>query len=264
MRRSVGLLVGVAVLLLWGLAALLAPWLAPYGPTDIDFAAAMDPRPSATHLLGSDSVGRDLLSRLLYGARTTFAVVPLSVGAAFLLGTALGLAGGYAGGWTDALISRVSDVILAFPVLILYVILVTTVGPSLLNVVLAVTLAYAPGVARLVRARTLELRDTDFVRAAVARGEGPGYVMLHEILPNLGSPVVVDLALRTGYTVILVGTLGFLGLGLPPPTPDWGAMVVEGSGLMAIHPHMIIVPAAAIVSVVVACNLIADALGERR
>jgi peptide/nickel transport system permease protein len=158
----------------------------------------------------------------------------------------------------------VSDVILAFPALILYIILITAFGPSLLNIIIAVTLAYAPGVSRIARGITLSLRERDYVAAAQARGESSVTIMAVEILPNARGPLVVDLCLRAGYTVILTGTLGFLGLGLPPPTADWGGMVVESAHLLSVHPHMAIFPCIAISSVVVACNLLADSLRGAR
>lgn len=254
--------IGGTILAFWALVALLAPWIAPYSYSAIDFAAAADPRPSARHWLGTDMVGRDILSRLIWGARTTFAVVPLALGAAFAVGIAAGAAAGYLGGWADALVSRASDVILAFPALILYVILITSFGPSVLNIVVAVTLAYAPGVARLTRGQVMALRGMEYVSAARARGEPAWSIVLVEILPNASGPLLVDLALRAGYTVILVGTLGFLGLGLPPPRPDWGGMVVEGASMIRVHWHMAVFPALAISSVVVACNLLADGLRE--
>lgn len=260
--RSRAATIGFLLVASWGMVALLAPWLAPYSPTGIDFLAAAAPGPSAEHWLGTDSVGRDLLSRVIWGARTTYAVVPLAVGSAFLLGIAIGALAGYHGGWIDHLVSRVGDVMLAFPALVLYIILVTAVGPSLVNIVVAVTLAYAPGVSRLTRSQVLALRHMDYVKAAEARGEPWLYVIVAEILPNARGPLIVDLCLRAGYTVILTGTLGFLGLGLPPPTPDWGGMVVESAHLLGIHWHMAVVPCAAITSVVIGCNLMADGLRE--
>lgn len=258
--RSKTATLGLGLILFWGLIAAFAPLIAPYDPSAIDFVAAADPMPSSTHWLGTDSTGRDILSRLIFGARTTYIVVPLAVLSAFAAGILLGLPAGYFGGWFDTLVSRLSDVILAFPALILYIILITALGPSLLNIVIAVTLAYAPGVSRIARGITLALREQDYVAAAQARRETALYIMFAEILPNARGPLIVDLCLRAGYTVILTGTLGFLGLGLPPPTPDWGGMVVESAHLLPIHWHMAVFPCLAIASVVIGCNLLADGL----
>lgn len=258
--RSPSALIGVTLIVAWGLVALLAPLIAPYDPSAIDFAAAADPKPSLAHWLGTDSSGRDILSRLIWSARTTFTVVPLAVVSAFAAGILLGVPAGYFGGWFDALVSRLSDVILAFPALIIYIILITALGPSLLNIIIAVTLAYAPGVSRIARGITLALREQDYVAAAQARGESSFYIMFAEILPNAKGPLIVDLCLRAGYTVILTGTLGFLGLGLPPPTPDWGGMVVESAHLLPIAWHMAVFPCVAIASLVIGCNLLADGL----
>lgn len=260
--RSPSALTGLVVIIAWGLVALLAPVIAPYDPSAIDFAAAADPHPSWSHWLGTDSTGRDMLSRLIWGARTTYIVVPLAVLSAFSAGILLGVPAGYFGGWFDTLVSRVSDVILAFPALILYIILITSLGPSLLNIIIAVTLAYAPGVSRIARGITLSLREQDYVAAAQARGETSLYIMFAEILPNARGPLIVDLCLRAGYTVILTGTLGFLGLGLPPPTPDWGGMVVESAHLLPIAWHMAVFPCLAIASLVIGCNLLADGLRQ--
>ena len=260
--RSRAATVGLSILLFWAVVAAFAPWLAPYDPTAIHFETLGNPSPSAAHPFGTDVTGRDLLSRLIHGARTTYVVVPLAIGSAFLVGGIAGMAAGWYGGWTDVLVSRAGDVMLAFPALVLYVILITAFGPSLWNIVIAVTLAYAPGVARLMRGQVLSVKGQDYVLAARAGGERGPWIMAVEILPNVGAPLVVDLCLRAGYTVILIGTLGFLGLGLPPPTPDWGGMVVEGVNFLSIHPHMALLPAAAVTSVVVACNLLADGLRE--
>ncbi|MCY7307644.1 MAG: ABC transporter permease [Rhodoferax sp.] len=253
---------GATILLLWACIALAAPWIAPYDPLALDFSGAINHAPSAKHWLGTDSLGRDLLSRIVFGARTLFAVVPLAVGSAFVVGIALGAIAAYSGGLIDQVVSRASDVMLAFPALIIYVILLTSLGPSLINIVIAVTLAYAPGVGRLARGQVLAIKELDYVKAAQARGDHPLSIIVFEILPNARGPLVVDLSLRAGYTVILTGTLGFLGLGLPPPTPDWGAMVVENTQLLSSHWHMAVVPCVAIVSVVVACNFLADGLRD--
>ena len=263
LARSRIALTGMYIILFWSLVAVLAPILAPWDPNEIDFAALGDRGFSRTHLLGTDPTGRDMLSRIIWGARTTFAVVPLAIGSAFFIGGCAGLLAGWYGGWIDVVVSRIGDVMLSFPALVLYIILITAFGPSVLNIVIAVTLAYAPGVARLMRGQVLAVKERDFVSAARAAGESGPYIMFVEILPNVGAPLVVDLCLRAGYTVILIGTLGFLGLGLPPPRPDWGGMVVEGINFLPIYPHMALLPAAAVVSVVVACNLLADGLREQ-
>jgi peptide/nickel transport system permease protein len=262
LRRSPLAMLGAAIVLFWACIAAAAPWIAPYDPLALDFSGTLNHAPSAAHWLGTDSLGRDLLSRIMYGARTLFAVVPLAVGLAFLVGVALGAVAGYAGGMLDQLLSRASDVMLAFPALIIYVILLTSLGPSLINIVIAVTLAYAPGVSRLARGQVLAIKEMDYVKAAQARGDHPLSVIVFEIMPNARGPLLVDLCLRAGYTVILTGTLGFLGLGLPPPTPDWGGMVVENSQLLSSHWHMAALPCLAIVSIVLACNFLADGLRE--
>lgn len=262
LRRSPLATLGACIVLFWTFVAAAAPWIAPYDPLALDFSGALEHAPSAAHWLGTDTLGRDMLSRIVHGARTLFAVVPLAVGTAFLVGVALGSVAGYAGGLVDQLLSRASDVMLAFPALIIYVILLTSLGPSLVNIVVAVTLAYAPGVSRLARGQVLAIREMDYVKAAQARGDHPLAIIVFEILPNARGPLVVDLCLRAGYTVILTGTLGFLGLGLPPPTPDWGGMVVENTQLLSSHWHMAALPCLAIVSVVLACNFLADGLRE--
>ena len=159
-------------------------------------------------------------------------------------------------------ISRAADVILSFPVVVLYVILIANIGPSALNIVVAVVLASAPGIARIVRGLVLSLVHHDFVAAAQLRRESDLYIMLVELLPNCRAPLITDFCLRLGYTTITIGTLGFLGLGLPPPTPDWGGMVKQGTAMITVYPHMSLYPAIAIVSLILGFNLLADGLTE--
>jgi len=174
----------------------------------------------------------------------------------------MGLAAGYLGGWVDALLMRVSDIILAFPVIILYMIVLAHFGPSAINVVLAVAFTAAPQIARIVRGLTLDLRNRDYVAAARLRGERPLYIMVAEILPNTRGPLIVDSCLRLGYSTIAIGVLGFLGLGLPPSDPNWGGMVKDSYALISVYPHMALIPCAAITSLVVGFNLLADAIRE--
>lgn len=253
---------GAGLVLLWVMVALLAPWIATHSPTANDYAALANPRPSATHLLGTDMLGRDLFSRIVFGARTVLTVAPIATGGALLLGCLFGLLAGYRGGITDIVVSRVCDILLSFPVIILYLIVIVNFGPSMLNIIIVITITKAPIIARIVRGVALELRGREYVQAARLRGEGDWYVMFVEILPNARGPLIVEACLRMGYTTVAIGALGFLGVGLPPPTPDWGGMVRESYGLLSVYPHMALFPAAAISSLVIGFNLLAMGLRE--
>lgn len=255
-------MIGLGLVALWAVAALAAPWLGLPGPNAQDFKALANPRPSALHLLGTDKLGRDILSRIVWGARTVLTVAPIAVLAAYAVGCTMGLVAGYFGRWVDTLVSRTSDVILSFPVIVLYVILIANLGPSAFNIVVAVVLASAPGIGRIVRGLVLELREQDFVAAAQLRRESALYIMLVELLPNCRGPLVTDFCLRLGYTTITIGILGFLGLGLPPPDPDWGGMVQESTAMITVYPHMSLFPSVAIVTLVLGFNLLADGLRE--
>ena len=261
-RGSPTAMVGAAIVLFWVLSALFAPWFAPYPPNKVDPGLLAYPFPSRAHPLGVDHLGRDLLSRLLWGARTVLTVAPLAVFLAALIGTCLGLLSGYRGGRIDAVIMRVGDVILAFPKIILYLIIIARFGASALNIVLVIAISSAPIIARIVRAVTLDVKNRDYVAAARMRGEGTAYIMFAEILPNTLGPLLVDFFLRLGYTTVAIGVLGFLGVGLPPPDPDWGGMVKEAYGMIYVWPHMTLIPAAAISSLVIGFNLLAMGLKE--
>ena len=267
--RRIGLLrespigmVGAALVLFWVLTAIFAPWLAPYDPNANNYEALADPTPSAAFWLGTDNQGRDLLSRLIWGSRTVLTVAPIAVVSAYVVGCLMGLFAGYYRGWVDGVVMRVSDVILSFPVIILYMIIIANFGASAFNIIVAVTFTAAPQITRIVRGLTLELRERDYVAAAKMRGESSWYIMLVELLPNARGPLIVDACLRMGYTTIAIGVLGFLGLGLPPPDPDWGGMVKDTYSMMSIWPHMSLIPCAAISSLVVGFNLLADGLRE--
>jgi peptide/nickel transport system permease protein len=260
--RSRTALVGLSIIVFWIFLALFAPVLPLYSPTAQDAMALMNPNPSAAHWLGTDILGRDLLARLIFGARTVLVVAPLSVAVAMAVGITLGMLAGYYGGWVDALISRASDVILAFPVLVLYVILIANIGPSVINIVIATTIASAPGIGRITRGLVLGLKHQEYIAAAKLRAESTLYIMLVELLPNCRGMLIVDACLRIGYTIITIGILGFLGLGLPPPNPDWGGMVKESTTVLNVWPLMSLAPSFAIVSLVLGFNLLADGLRE--
>lgn len=260
--RSRIAMIGAAIIAFWTIAAVLAPWIAPYPPNKVDPMLIADPYPSATHWLGVDMLGRDLLSRILWGARTVLTVAPIAVLSAAVLGTLLGLTAGYRGGWMDAFIMRVGDILLAFPKIILYLIIIAKFGASAFNIIAIIAVTTAPIIARIVRAVTLDVKNRDYVAAARMRGEPASYVMLVEILPNVRGPLLVDFFLRLGYTTIAIGVLGFLGVGLPPPDPDWGGMVKENYGLIYVYPHMTLVPALAISSLVIGFSFLANGLRE--
>ncbi len=262
LRESPVGMVGAALVLFWILVAILAPLISPYDPNANDFEIARDWYPSARHWLGTDNQSRDLLSRIIWGSRTVLIVAPTAVGCAYLVGCVMGLLAGYYRGWVDLVVMRISDIILSFPVIILYMIIIANFGPSAFNIILAVTFIAAPQITRIVRGLTLELRERDYVAAAKMRGESAWYIMLVEILPNARGPLIVDACLRMGYTTIAIGVLGFLGLGLPPPDPDWGGMVKDSYALMSTYPLMSIIPCMAISSLVVGFNLLADGIRE--
>jgi peptide/nickel transport system permease protein len=271
-RRAPGLLrrlptsrvamAGLAIIAVWIALALLAPFLPLPPPNHQDYATLANPLPSAAHLLGVDLKGRDMLARLLWGARTVLTVAPIAAISAYVVGIPLGLLAGYYGGKVDIVVSRIGDIILSFPIIVLYVILIATIGPSFINIVVAVVLASGPGVARIVRGLTLEQRHLDYVAAAELRRESALHIMFVELLPNCRGPLITDFCLRVGYTIITIGLLGFLGLGLPPPDPDWGTMVKEGTAMISVHPHMSLFPAIAIVTLVLGFNLLADGVRE--
>ncbi len=268
-------LIGLAIVLFWVLVAIFAPLLTPYTPTEQDYLA-QNQGPSAQHPLGTDELGRDVWARLIYGARVVLIMLPvtnslwLPLGTAIwgvllglLIGSTLGLMGGYLGGWIDEVVMRLLDAMMAFPVVLLYMIIIAAVGASATNVVLAIAIVGTPGIARLVRSLTLDIRTRDYIRAAEIRGEGPWYIMFVEILPNARAPIIVDAMLRVGYAIFAMGTLGFLGLGLPPPSPDWGSMVAKGRQyILSGSPWAALWPSIAIASLVVGLNLFADGLSE--
>jgi peptide/nickel transport system permease protein len=238
------------------------PWLARYSPLE-QFRGVSLQGPSADHWLGTDRLGRDLWARLAYGARIILTLAPISVVVALIIGGTLGLLAGYYGGLVDEVVMRGLDALMAFPQILLYLIIIAALGPSALNVVLAITIAGAPGIARLVRSLTLDIKTRDYVAAAQTRGESPWYIMFVEILPNARGPIIIDAMLRVGYAVFAIGTLGFLGLGLPPPSPDWGSIVNAGRKfIQAGHPWDALWASAATAMLVVGLNLLADGLSE--
>ncbi len=266
LRESPIAMIGTGLIVFWILVAILAPLLAPFDPnvTLQPFAkpGAAYAAGNGTFWLGTDHLGRDILSRIVWGSRTVLIYGFIATACAYAVGVVMGLAAGYYRGWIDELLSRLGDIILSFPILVLYVVIIATIGASGINIVLAVTFASAPAIMRIVRGLVLEIRERDYVAAAKMRGESAWYIMLVEILPNARGPLIVDACLRMGYVTITIGVLGFLGLGLPPPDPDWGGMINEARSMALAFPHMTVLPCIAISSLVLGLNLLADGLRE--
>lgn len=265
LRESPPGMIGAGLVIFWIVVAIIAPLIAPFDPL-----ATLQPMAlpgteyikGGTFWLGTDHLGRDILSRIIYGSQTVLIYAPLATLCAYTVGILMGLAAGYHLGWWDIVLSRISDIILSFPVLVLYIIVIATIGASPAVLVIAITFASAPGIMRIVRGLVLDLRNRDYVAAAQTRGESPIYIMLVEILPNARGPLIVDACLRLGYVIITIGVLGFLGLGLPPPDPDWGGMINETRKMAMIFPHMTVFPVIAISSLILGFNLLADGLRE--
>jgi peptide/nickel transport system permease protein len=267
LRESYVGMFGAVLVLFWIVMALgadlmpLRDPLAQSAPDLLKPALSLAPDGS-TYWLGTDDKGRDILSRLIYGSRLVLFWSILATVVAYAVGMLLGVMAGYRGGWWDEVISFVSNVLLSFPVMVLYIIIISNLGSSGLNIVLAVTFASAPGIMRIVRGLVLDLKTRDYIFAAQTRGETPVRIMLIELLPNARGPLIVDACLRLGYTVITIATLGFLGLGLPPPDPDWGQMIAEAVPVGVFAMHAMLIPALAVSSLVLGFNLLADGLRE--
>lgn len=249
----------------WLLVAILAPLIAPYNPLQT-LQPLVKPLTTGTNgeyfLLGTDMLGRDILSRLIWGAQTVVIYATLATLTAYAFGLSFGLIAGYAGGRTDAILCFLANVILSFPVLVLYIVIIVVIGASPINIVIAVTFSSAPAIFRIVRAITIDVASRDFVKAAITQGESTWRILFVDILPNTTGPLAVDFCLRLGYTAITIGTLGFLGLGLPPPTPDWGGMVNEGRAMAIAFPHLVVFPCIAISTLTLGLSLLADGLRE--
>jgi len=253
--------IGAAIVCVFLLLAAFAPLAAPYDPFDQDLSAALA-APSLAHPLGTDQYGRDVLSRIIYGSRTALLAIAVADGIALVIGAALGLFAGFLGGRADAFVMRLVDVLLAFPYLLLALIIVAALGPSLINSIVAIGIVYTPQYARLIRGQVLAVKATEYVLASQALGASPLRIMLRHILPNSFTPLLVMATLQSGTVVVETAGLSFLGLGAQPPSPDWGALLADGQGYFLTAWWIATFPGLAIFAVVIGFNLFGDALRD--
>ena len=261
LARHRGAVVGMAIVGVYAAVALFAGVLAPYDPADGDVLARLRP-PSAQHLLGTDELGRDILSRLVFGARVSLVIQATAAALAMVVGVVWGLGAGYCGGWVDEISMRVIDVLLAFPSILLAIAIVAVVGTGLANIIVAVGIASVPQFARLVRGVVLDLRHAEFVDAARAIGEPDASIVFRYIMPGTLVPVIVLTSLRMATVLLAAAGLNFLGLGVQPPTPEWGAMLSNARDYMFSAPHVTTFPGLAITAVVIGFNLLGDGLRD--
>ncbi|MDR1111102.1 MAG: ABC transporter permease [Deltaproteobacteria bacterium] len=254
-------LAGLAILAAWLLVALVGYFWTPYDPLAFDVASRFQ-APGPDHWLGTDKFGRDVLSRIMSGAAYVLLLALSGALIALTLGTAIGLSAGYRGGLTDEILMRAMDVLMSFPSLLLAILVLGTLGAGFLNVVLVVGIVFCPRVARVVRGTVMEVKPCEFVDAARLRGETDIAIMLREILPNILGPLGVEFSVRFAYAIFLSASLGFLGLGVQPPTPDWGLMINENRGFIVVAPWTVVFPGLAISSLVIGVNLLADAFRQ--
>jgi peptide/nickel transport system permease protein len=259
--RSRTTLFGTVIVVLMLLVAALAPYIAPYEPNAIH-SKEMLLSPSSLHLLGTDDLGRDILSRIIFGARVSIMVGAISIGIAMLLGIPLGLFAGFYGGLTDSIFMRIMDVLLAFPAMVLALFIMAILGPSFINAMIAVGIVYTPNFARLVRANVLSIREMAYVEAARSIGSTNARIMFREILPNTVAPLIVQTSLGVAYAILVEAALSFLGMGVQPPTPSWGSMLSEGRLFLATAPWCATFPGLAIFFIVMGLNTLGDGLRE--
>lgn len=260
--RKPTFLIGAAVLLFWLICAIFGHLIAPFDPLAQQLLAK-NAGPSGAHLFGTDSLGRDVLSRLIVGARDILLIAPLATLLGTVGGTAIGLAMGYLGGWIDVLLGRVVEAVLALPVVIVAFLFIVAVGPSSLTLIVVVGFIFTPLIARTVRTAVLVESQLDYLSSARLLGERPAYIMFAEILPNVLPVIVVEFTVRLGYAIFAVATLSFLGFGVQQPTPDWGGDIAANYGLLgAGYWWETLFPALAIASLVMAINLVTDSIEQ--
>ena len=265
-RESWVAVIGVTLVFAWLLLAVTAPFLPLLDPNKpvAPFVTPFTEKNGVFYWLGTDSRGRDMLSRTIWGCQRVLVWGITATVVAYIVGTMLGLIAGYLGGWWDEIVSFFANVLLSFPVMVLFILILNYLGPSGFNIVIAVTFASAPAIMRIVRGLALDVKTRDYIFAAQTRGESSLWIMVIELLPNVRGPLIVDACLRLGYTTVAITTLTFLGLGLQPPDPDWGLMIKEASSTALVFKfsYMLLIPALSVSSLILGFNLMADGLRE--
>ena len=265
-RELMVAVIGVTLVLGWVFLAVSAPYLPLLDPNKpvAPFVTPFTEKNGIFYWLGTDTRGRDMLSRTIWGSQRVLVWGITATVVAYIVGTFLGLVAGYLGGWWDQVVSFLANVLLSFPVMVLFILILNYLGPSGFNIVIAVTFSSAPQIMRIVRGLALDVKSRDYIYAAQVRGEHPMRIMVVELLPNVRGPLIVDACLRLGYTTVAITTLTFLGLGLQPPDPDWGLMIKEASttALVWQFAYMLLIPALSVSSLILGFNLMADGLRE--
>ena len=260
LRKNPSVILGFTIIVLWTIAAIFAPWLAPKDPLEVNFIGRVPP--SGEFWLGTDRLGRDMLSRILYGARISPMVGIVSVVLGLLIGTTIGTVAGYIGGRTDTILMRFIDALLALPGILLALVVIAALGPSLTNVLIAVGISTVPEYARLARSSVLSVREMPYIEAAKVLGGGNLRVIVYHVLPNIAAPLIVLSTLKVGSAILVGSGLSFLGMGAQPPTPEWGLMTAEGRAFLDRAWWMSTFPGLAILTTVMAFNLLGDGLRE--
>jgi len=253
--------VGLFILVVAALMVCGGAHIAPYDPESISILARYK-APSAEHWFGTDQLGRDIFSRVMVGARATIVLSLLATLMSMVTGAVIGTASAYLGGKTDEAIMRTMDAVMSIPSLLFALLIVSTLGQSSFNAVLAITIAFVPGMVRIARSVSLAARQQDYVSAAIARGEAPHYIILREMLPNIVAPIIVEATIRVAFAIMLFATLSFLGLGAQPPEPEWGLMVSEARAYFFNAPWMMLIPGVAIALGAIGFNLLGDGLRD--
>ncbi|MBI3358111.1 MAG: ABC transporter permease [Nitrospirae bacterium] len=259
--KKTGVRIGCSILTLLMLSAIFAPFLAPYSPFELRLEQGLS-APSSSHILGQDKLGRDVLSRLLYGGRVSLGVGLAVTTISVFMGIFIGSIAGFFGGRIDSILMRLVDIVLSFPGILLAIVMAAILGPSVLNIIVALSISGWGGYARLIRGQILFVRCEDYVAAAIAIGLPPWRVILRHLLPNVLAPVIVEAAFGMGHAIMAEASLSFLGLGIQPPMPSWGGMLSDSKSFLLLAPHLVTVPGLVIMAVVLACNLLGDSLRD--